>query len=349
MADETSSATIFWFYHILFPFFLHLLLTYVREWISDPKYHLNFVPICQSRKINRLRLRHEAPSLRYHLRSRRIRTKKHRFQQSGFKSQLWRIGRPPVIPITFPSKLPPAYFSVWHILAWKIFRFVSFWEISIRFFAHEIHQSILDIAHTSRWVLLCIAFSSFSWVNVTFCKPLVHSAKCASNLVAYAHQHSNIHATSSTSVLFDTDSIEIGVDTHASATMSGIKDCFENLILSDELGECSGISSGLKISGVGTFVFKLEDDTGQPHIIKIPHSIYIPDLPLTLLSPQHWAQEAKDHSPTPEGTGCRTNSTSVIIFWDQGRFERTIPMNPKTNTPSVPAVVHSSTVRSQLF
>jgi hypothetical protein len=62
-----------------------------------------------------------------------------------------------------------------------------------------------------------------------------------------------------------------------------------------------GIHGGLTIRGEGTLVFNIEDDNGRVHTIRIPHSLYLPELPMCLLLPQHWAQEANnnDNSPIP--------------------------------------------------
>jgi hypothetical protein len=76
---------------------------------------------------------------------------------------------------------------------------------------------------------------------------------------------------------------------------------FKNLQLKQG-GEVAGITSGLKIKGIGTFKFKVDDDDGTTHEIKIQNSLYLPDLKRCLLSPQHWAQEAGDNYPLPRGT-----------------------------------------------
>jgi hypothetical protein len=45
-----------------------------------------------------------------------------------------------------------------------------------------------------------------------------------------------------------------------------------------EVGEVEGIKSGLDIKGTGTFKFKIKDNNGMTHKIKIPNSLYIPEL-----------------------------------------------------------------------
>jgi hypothetical protein len=62
---------------------------------------------------------------------------------------------------------------------------------------------------------------------------------------------------------------------------------FEHLKLV-EVGEVEGIKSGLDIMGTGTFKFNIKDDDGMTHKIKIPNSLYVPELKRCLLSSQHW-------------------------------------------------------------
>jgi hypothetical protein len=59
---------------------------------------------------------------------------------------------------------------------------------------------------------------------------------------------------------------------------------FEDLKL-EEVGEVEGIKLGLDIKGRGIFNFKIADDNGKIHEIKILNSLYAPDLKRCLLSP----------------------------------------------------------------
>jgi hypothetical protein len=114
--------------------------------------------------------------------------------------------------------------------------------------------------------------------------------------------------------------------------MANAPHLFEDLRLSDE-SKVQGINDGLEIKGKGTFKFKIEDDKGQTHEIKIPNSLYLPSLERCLMLPQHWAQEAGDKHPLPEGTWCKNTATHNILFWDQKHFQKLVPHSPSTNTP----------------
>jgi hypothetical protein len=107
---------------------------------------------------------------------------------------------------------------------------------------------------------------------------------------------------------------------------------FEDLKLG-EVGEVEGIKSGLDIKGTGTFKFKIKDDNGMTHKIKIRNSLYVPELKRCLLSPQHWVQEAKDNYPRPKGTRLSQGDEYYCMYWDQAKFHKSIPYDPSTNVP----------------
>ena len=130
-------------------------------------------------------------------------------------------------------------------------------------------------------------------------------------------------------VRFDTDSFRVGIDTHATCTMSTMKDHFEDLVEvpQDRSMKVQGIEGGVNVRGRGTFVFCIEDDDGRMHRIKVPNSLYVPNLPFALLSPQHWAQQ------TTDGVSSLTEKQATVLKF-RG-FTKTVPLSPSTNTPSV--------------
>jgi hypothetical protein len=98
-------------------------------------------------------------------------------------------------------------------------------------------------------------------------------------------------------------------------------------------GEVAGINSGLEIKGIGTFKFKVNNGDGTTHEIKIPNSLYLPDLKRCLLSPQHWAQEAGDNYPLPQGTRMENDNKRCVLVWGQGKYKKFIPYNSTSNIP----------------
>jgi hypothetical protein len=85
-------------------------------------------------------------------------------------------------------------------------------------------------------------------------------------------------------VRFNSDSYPILINTHALRCMVNTTHLFEDLKLRD-VGEVEGIRSGLDIKGMGTFKFKIKDDNGMTHKIKISNNLHVPELRGCLLSP----------------------------------------------------------------
>ena len=83
--------------------------------------------------------------------------------------------------------------------------------------------------------------------------------------------------------------------------MANAPHLFEDLKLT-KIGEVEGIKQGLVIRGIRTFKFKIKDNDGKTHKIKVPNTLFLPDLRRCLLSPQHWVQEARDNYPLLRGT-----------------------------------------------
>jgi hypothetical protein len=120
-------------------------------------------------------------------------------------------------------------------------------------------------------------------------------------------------------IRFDSDSYPIGIDTHAMCCMANAPHLFEDLKLGD-VGEVEGIKSGLEIKGMGTFNFKIKDNNGMLHEIKIPSSLYLPELKRCLLSPQYWVQEAKDNYSRPKGTRMSQDNEFHYVHWGQAKY-----------------------------
>jgi hypothetical protein len=113
---------------------------------------------------------------------------------------------------------------------------------------------------------------------------------------------------------FDSDSFRIGVDNLCTRTLSGNKDHFEDLKLYKGQ-KVKGIAGGLEIADEGMFVFRIQSDDGQIDTIKIPRSFYMPGLKLPLLSPQHWAETAKDDMPIKFGTKIEADEEGCTLLW----------------------------------
>ncbi len=114
--------------------------------------------------------------------------------------------------------------------------------------------------------------------------------------------------------------------------MGNDKRIFKNLVFACTAQQVGGISKGLAIKGKGMLVVTINNGNGKPHRIKIPNSLYLPGLRMCLLSPQHWAQEARDNYPRPNSTRIENDAHSCKLFWCQGCFIKMIPFDNATNT-----------------
>ncbi len=108
--------------------------------------------------------------------------------------------------------------------------------------------------------------------------------------------------------------------------MANTPHLFENLHLNNDERGVDGINSGLDIKGEGTLKFNITDNDGKAHTIKIPTSLYVHILKRCLLSPQHWAQEARD-----EQTWMENYRNDFVLHWRGGK--KTIPFELTTNMP----------------
>jgi hypothetical protein len=137
---------------------------------------------------------------------------------------------------------------------------------------------------------------------------------------------------------FDTDSKSIKVDNCATATISNSIDDFEGPVMKTNYW-LQGIRGLVGEIMTGTVVWHIEDDEGVVHTLKLPESLYVASLPTRILSPQHWAQTAKDNKLKPDGTWCATYFDRVELCWSQQQFKRTIRLDPSHNNV---ATIHTA-------
>ncbi len=129
-------------------------------------------------------------------------------------------------------------------------------------------------------------------------------------------------------MIFDSDSFRIGVNNHASFCMANSPHLFEDLHLTEQGTQVQGIGEGLQVKGTGTFVMRVNDDDGKTHVIRIPNGLYLPELKGCLLSPQHWAQEAKARKGNKGRTWMENYWDKCVLIWDGGNYRRSILLIP---------------------
>jgi hypothetical protein len=136
-------------------------------------------------------------------------------------------------------------------------------------------------------------------------------------------------------VIFDSDSFPIQIDSSASQSISNDKSHFESiesLDANDPAGILGPTGEKSPIKGKGTIRWKIEDDNGIVHTIKLKNALYVPAFKTCLLCTQHWSQSMNNHFPTQNGTWQASYSNHIVLYWDQPQFKRTVPWDARMNT-----------------
>ena len=129
---------------------------------------------------------------------------------------------------------------------------------------------------------------------------------------------------------FDSDSHPLMFDDGASAS---ITNDLQDFVMKPApiTRKVKGIAGSAKSTYHETVKWKIEDDNNIVHTFTIPNTYYIANAPTRILSPQHFAQQMQDHKPHVEGTGCTTTSTTIVLFWNQRKFTKTVKLDSKLN------------------
>ena len=92
-----------------------------------------------------------------------------------------------------------------------------------------------------------------------------------------------------------------------------------------------GIAGSAEATYCRTVKWKIEDDNNIVHMFVIPNTYYIATAPTRILSSQHFVQQIQDQNPHAEGMGCMTTSMTIVLFWNQRKFTKTVKLDPKLN------------------
>jgi len=71
--------------------------------------------------------------------------------------------------------------------------------------------------------------------------------------------------------------------------------------------------------------WRVKDDNGKVHNIKLPNTYYTPSVETRLLSPQHWAQVRGKK----RDTYCVTNYDAIIMRWNRDKYQITEPLDDR--------------------
>jgi hypothetical protein len=132
------------------------------------------------------------------------------------------------------------------------------------------------------------------------------------------------------SIVFDAESFDLLIDNCASVSITNSLNDFTSPPVPSNT-KIVGINGTTEASLVGTVRWAIEDDLGRVHQIILPGTYYSASARSRLLSPQHWAQQAEDNYPAPNGTWCATYAKKIKLYWDQQKYSRTVYLSPRSN------------------
>jgi hypothetical protein len=155
--------------------------------------------------------------------------------------------------------------------------------------------------------------------------PNINSSSTNAKKLSYLCAWSSTHQSSSTLMNFNPGGKAVCIDSGASSCISNDKADFIHLEASDNT-VLKGISSSLHIKGTGTLCWKITNDMGNEVSLYVHNSLYVPDAPMCLLSPQSVCQQTK------------LPSDGFQIYADKGVFtfagyQKTIHYNQTNNLP----------------
>ena len=99
----------------------------------------------------------------------------------------------------------------------------------------------------------------------------------------------------------------IGIDTCATASISGNREDFIGKLEPVESTKLRGVGGTIPIIGKGTMILHVMDDQGNKQALKIRDSYYAPRLRMRLFSPQQWSRQGPIQS---DGTFGRSETTT---------------------------------------
>ena len=134
---------------------------------------------------------------------------------------------------------------------------------------------------------------------------------------------------SSTMVNFGTQPFRLCVDNHSSYCISKKRtELPKGIVLFD--AKVSSIRSSVTVRHKGKVQWFWEDDLGHTTVHDIPGTLFMPDSPDRILSPQHWAQ-VRASPDQDDSAHCITDPHSIRLVWTHGEHTKTFALDTHTN------------------
>jgi GAG-pre-integrase domain len=128
---------------------------------------------------------------------------------------------------------------------------------------------------------------------------------------------------------FDTDSFRINIDNCCTSSITPNIGDFIGPIKKVSNKSAQGFNGDKSpVMHRGTVKWTINDDNRVARTIVLPNTYHVPDAPVRLMSPQHWAQQSKDNKPSPRGTWCATYEVEIVLQWNQRKYTKTVKLDP---------------------
>jgi hypothetical protein len=159
---------------------------------------------------------------------------------------------------------------------------------------------------------------------------------------------------------FSPGSTPICIDTGASCCICNNKEDFIFLTHSSN-STLRGIGSGLSVQGTGTLQWSITNDDGDDIVLNLLNSLYVPSIPMCLLSPQHMAQQTHNSADGfATNTGLLTfaghkhtihynASNNLPIFFTSSNITSTPSIDPSTITSNFNSTTTTALIASENF
>jgi hypothetical protein len=195
-----------------------------------------------------------------------------------------------------------------------------------------VHQDLLSIHSLGLLpLIICGSFllstkvtANTSSATTNHSLPTITAMSTDSDKLCYLTAWQSAQSNNTKLLRFSSDRA-VCIDTGASCCISNNKSDFLTFAPSSST-VLKGIGSGLHIAGAGTVKWTITNDESDEITIHLHNTLYVPEAPMCLLSPQHMAQQTTSNIDGFHSMG----KFGILTF---SGFKRTIHYNATNNLP----------------
>jgi hypothetical protein len=236
--------------------------------------------------------------------------------------------------IHFGSTPQPIFKIKHHHKHTKFYKFLLLFMIymviqcGLVFAIHQNKLSISSLCITPTFIL-CNIFRQSSAISNHYplysikTLPSTNDFSTNADKLSYLCAWNSIQHSSKVMMNFNPGGKAVCIDSGASSCISNDRNDFIHLEPSANT-VLKGISSGLQIEGTGTLRWKITNDIGNEVTLYVHNSLYVPEAPMCLLSPQAVIQQTQKPSD-----GFQISADKGVFTFDS--HQKTVYYNSSTN------------------